>query len=190
MSQTADRGAAAPRRPGDRGRPRFRLRCAVLFGMLPLVFLSPRAASAGKPAGGAGIARTVVEVPLAKGVSIADAISSMKLRASLLNLKLVARQPLSKQVAVSGVKNVRRLEIYQFCNPVTAYDMVQFDIAYAAYLPCRIAVVEDPKGRGWLVMLDPNRLLSPGMPPALKKKAMRVIDDLRQIIGAGAKGAL
>lgn len=170
--------------------PRLRRCCVVLVWLLPLICGVPARAGAGKPAGGAGISRTVIKVPLAKGVSIADAISSMKLRASLLNLKLVAQQPLSKQVAASGVKNVRRLEIYQFCNPATAYDMVQFNLAYAAYLPCRIAVVEDPQGKGWLVMLDPNRLLSPGMPPALKKKAMQVIDDLRQIIGAGAKGAL
>lgn len=136
------------------------------------------------------IASTVVEVPLAKGVSIDDAISSMKLRASLLNLKLVAHQPLSKQIAATGLKNVRRLDIYQFCNPITAYDMVRFNMAYAGYLPCRIAVVEDGRGKGWLVMLDPKRLLSRGMPADLNKRASTVIEDLTQIVKAGAAGAL
>ncbi|MGA7802354.1 MAG: DUF302 domain-containing protein [Gammaproteobacteria bacterium] len=136
------------------------------------------------------ITATVLKLPLAKGVSIDDAISSMKLRANMLNFKLVAHQPLSEQLKASGVKNVRRLEIYQFCNPATAYDMVRFNMAYAAYLPCRIAVVEDKEGRAWLVMMDPQQLLSPNMPPKLRKKAQRVIDDLKQIMRAGAEGAL
>jgi uncharacterized protein (DUF302 family) len=136
------------------------------------------------------IAKTVVRMPLAKGVSIDDAITSMKLRANLLNFKLVSHQPLSEQLKAEGVKNVRRLEIYQFCNPVTAYDMVKFDMAYAAYLPCRIAVVEGRDGKGWLVMLDPRRLLTKDMPSALRAKAEKVVHNLQEIMKAGANGAL
>jgi uncharacterized protein (DUF302 family) len=168
----------------------FSANCGFLALALPLALLPPQPTAAGQADAAADLKKTVVEMPLAAGVTIDDAISSMKLRASLLNLKLVTQQPLSRQVAASGVKNVRRLEIYQFCNPITAYDMVQFDLAYAAYLPCRIAVVEDTRGRGWLVMLDPTRLLSPNMPAALRQKAQRVIDDLQQIVKAGASGAL
>jgi uncharacterized protein (DUF302 family) len=163
---------------------------ARLLGRWSLALVLPLAVLLARPSGAAGVDESVVEVPLAQGVSIDDAISSMKLRASLLNLKLVTQQPLSRQAAMLGVTNVRRLEIYQFCNPITAYDMVQFDLAYAAYLPCRIAVVEDKKGRGWLVMLDPKRLLSPHMPAGLRGRAQKVIDELQQIVRAGASGAL
>ncbi len=171
------------------------LRRTVSHGLLALllvfVFLPLRSTLRAQPnTFSGGIATTVVEMPLAKGVSIDDAISSMKLRASLLNLKLVSHQPVSKQLKASGLKNVRRLEIYQFCNPVTAYHMVSFNIAYAAYLPCRIAVLEDKRGKGWLVMLNPELLLSPDMPASLRNEAEAVIGDLKQIMKAGAEGAL
>ncbi len=189
MFRTAERDLGLEKKVPAKPGPWLRRR--LFFGALLLLVLPFRPALPGQPnAPVAGIAKTVIEVRLKKGVTIDDAISSMKLRASLLNLKLVAHQPLSKQLIASGIKNVRRLEIYQFCNPLTAYDMVRFNMAYAAYLPCRIAVVEDAHGRGWLVMLDPERLLSPKMPPNLRKKAERVIADLKEIVKAGAEGAL
>lgn len=168
---------------------RFVLRYGFSLLALPLACFaagSATAATAPQPP----IASTVIEMPLAKGVSIDDAISSMKLRASLLNFKLVAHQPLSAQLKAFGLKHVRRLEIYQFCNPRTAYDMVEFNMAYAAYLPCRIAVVQGKNGKGWLVMLNPDQLLSPDMPKALRKKAQLVIHQLKVIMKAGAEGAL
>lgn len=162
------------------------------FLLLPAVLLS---LSAFKPALAAppmriDIPATVIKVPLAQGVSPSDAVQSMKLRANLLNFKLVAQQPLSAQLKAMGVKHVRTLDIYQFCKPDVAYDMVNFNMAYAAYLPCRIALEEDAKGRYWLTMLNPNLLLSPDMPAALKKQADSVISGLMQIIKAGAEGAL
>lgn len=171
--------------------PRPALHRGLLLLVLPLTLLAAGPAAGARPrAPQPSVARTVIEVPLAKGVSIDDAISSMKLRASLLNFKLVAHQPLSAQLMALGLKHVRRLEIYQFCDPRTAYDMVEFNMAYAAYLPCRIAVVQSRGGKAWLVMLDPKRLLSRDMPAALRKKAQRVIRDLEDIMKAGASGAL
>ena len=166
------------------------LRNAFLLWILLLAAAVAGPAAAASTPEGADLAATVIKKPLARGVTIDDAISSMKLRANLLNFKLVAHQPLSKQLKAYGEKDVRRLEIYQFCNPATAYDMVKFNMAYAAYLPCRIAVLEDKHGKGWLVMMDPQRLLTPDMPPALRKKAEQVIHKLTQIMNAGAQGAL
>jgi uncharacterized protein (DUF302 family) len=161
-----------------------------LWVLLFVGLASEPAVAAAQGTANTDIASTVIKMPLAKGVTIDDAISSMKLRANMLNFKLVAHQPLSEQLKAAGVKHVRRLEIYQFCNPSTAYDMVKFNMAYAAYLPCRIAVVEDKQGKGWLVMMDPQRLLSSKMPAELRKKAEKVIGDLKQIMHAGANGAL
>lgn len=170
---------------------KFQSRQLMFLGVLLIAAagVSTSAAAQHRPTT-ADIAKTVIKMPLAKGVSIDDAITSMKLRASLLNFKLVSHQPLSKQLKAQGVKDVRRLEIYQFCNPATAYDMVEFDMAYAAYLPCRIAVVEGADGKGWLVMLDPQRLLTKNMPSALRAKAEKVVHNLQEIMKAGANGAL
>jgi len=158
--------------------------------LLCLGLASGPAVAVAQPAAKTDITRTVIKMPLSKGVTIDEAISSMKLRANMLNFKLVAHQPLSEQLKAAGLKHVRRLEIYQFCNPSTAYDMVKFNMAYAAYFPCRIAVVEGKQGKGWLVMMNPQRLLSANMPSSLRKKAEKVIGDLKQIMHAGANGSL
>ena len=47
---------------------------------------------------------TVVKMKIADGVSMDDAIASMKLRANLRNMKLVAQLPLSKQIEAMGQK--------------------------------------------------------------------------------------
>lgn len=163
----------------------------LIFGLFLLLLAgAPIQANAEKAPMHLDISATVVTLPLAPGLSPSDAVQSMKLRANFLNFKLVAEQPLSAQVKAMGRKNVRTLDIYQFCKPDVAYDMVQFNIAYAAYLPCRIALVEDAHGKYYLTMLNPKLLLSPNMPPALKKQADDVINGLMQIIKAGAEGAL
>jgi uncharacterized protein (DUF302 family) len=136
------------------------------------------------------IAKTVVKRRLAEGVTPEDAVESMKLRANILNIKLVAELPLSKQIKAMG-KTSRRIEIYQFCDPLTAKKMVEYDINFAAYLPCRISLVEDKNGQAWLIMMNLDMLLqNPKMDPALKKEAVRVRDTLMQIIDAGANGEL
>lgn len=136
------------------------------------------------------IEQTVVKKALADGVSMDDAVESMKLRANLLNMKLVAELPLSKQVEAMGEKS-RRMEIYQFCDPLTAMHMVEADIHFAAYLPCRIALVEDDKGQGWLVMMNPDMMLNSGhLTGVLREQAIQVKNNLIEIMEAGANGAL
>jgi len=134
--------------------------------------------------------QTVVKVPLAEGVSMDDAVASMKLRANMHNMNLVAELPLSKQVEAMG-KKARRMEIFQFCDPLTAQRMVEANIHFAAYLPCRIALVEDEDGQGWLVMMNLDMMLNGAtLTDELKAEATRVRDALMEIMQAGAEGAL
>ena len=133
---------------------------------------------------------TVVKQQIKDGISMDEAVESMKLRANLLNMKLVAELPLSKQIEAMG-KKARRMEIYQFCDPLTAQRMVEANINFAAYLPCRIALVEDNKGQGWLVMMNPDMMLTGATLSAeLKKQATEVRDNLHEIMKAGVNGEL
>ena len=69
--------------------------------------------------------------------------------------------------------------------------MVEYDINFAAYLPCRISVVEDKKGQAWLVMMNLDMLLQNAkFNPDLKKEAMRVRNVLMEIMDAGTTGDL
>ncbi|QGU32634.1 DUF302 domain-containing protein [Thermochromatium tepidum] len=139
---------------------------------------------------GMGLANTVVKMPLAEGVSIDDAIDSMLVRANGLNFKLVARQPLYKELEAMGVET-RHVEIFQFCDARIAAQMLNHDIDFAAYLPCRITLIEDRDGKAWLVTLDLDQVMQMAdLPPDLKELAIKVRDTINEIMTAGAKGDL
>ena len=88
-------------------------------------------------------------------------------------------------------KKARRIDIYQFCDPLTAQRMVEANINFAAYLPCRIALVEDEHGNGWLVMMNPDMMLQgTTLTPEVKKQATKVRDALLEIMQAGVYGEL
>ena len=136
------------------------------------------------------VSQTVIQRPLEEGVSMDDAIDSMKLRANLVNMMFVAEQPLSKQLKAMGVES-RRLEIFQFCDPLIARKMVDYNPIFAAYMPCRIALVEKPDGKAYLMMLDLNMLIQGAkLDPELRALAEQVNQKLTEIMEAGATGAL
>ena len=84
---------------------------------------------------------------------------------------------------------LRRIDIFQFCDPLTAKRMVEHDISFAAYLPCRIALVENAQGQVWLLMMNLDMFIQhPRFDPALKADAVRIRDMLLEIMAAGAAG--
>lgn len=155
----------------------------TLLAMLVLPSLAP-AAEEGT------IADTVVKMPLAEGVSMDDAVESMKLRANGLNFKLVAHLPLYKELESLGIET-KRVEIFQFCDARIAAEMIAHDIDFSAYLPCRITLIEDQTGKPWLVTLDLDRVMGTAkLTPELMEKAILVRDNIRSIMEAGANGEL
>ncbi len=158
--------------------------------LLPLILVFAAGAARADDVPAVPLDKAVIKMRLHKGVTMDDAISSMKLRANMLNMKLVAHLPLSKQIEAMG-KKARRMEVFQFCNPLIAQQMVESNIDFAAYLPCRIALVEDEHGQGWLVMTNLNMIIRGGhLEPKLKAKAEQVRDALMKIMKAGAGGEL
>ena len=162
------------------------LLCKAMLAMLLCVLVAT--VQAAPPV--MNIEDTVVKTPLAEGIGFEDAVESMKLRANMHNMKLVAELPLSKQIEAMG-KQARHMAIYQFCDPLTAQRMVEANIHFAAYLPCRIAVVEDEKGKGWLVMMNLDMMLKGAtLTKDLEARATKVRDVLMDIMKAGANGEL
>lgn len=134
------------------------------------------------------IAQTVVKMPLAEGVSVDDAIQFLQSKAAELNMKIVAHQPVSKELQARGIET-GPMHIFQFCNPEDAHKMVQHNVLFAAYMPCRIALVEDVDGKVWLMMLDLDILINNApLSPELKEMAARINKDLMAIMEAGATG--
>jgi uncharacterized protein (DUF302 family) len=158
----------------------------ILF-LLPLILVLGTIQSRAE---GISIADTVVKMPLAEDVSMDDAIDSMKLRANALNFKLVAHQPLYKELEAMGLET-KRVEIFQFCDARIANAMITEDINFAAYLPCRITLIEDQQGQPWLVTLDLDKVIAMAdLPPSLMGHATKVRDTIREIMTAGASGDL
>ena len=134
------------------------------------------------------IKQTVVQMSIQDGVSRDDAIQALMSRAAEINLKFVARQEVSKELEARGLKTPY-LDIFQFCNPEDARKMILHDPIYAAYMPCRIAMVEDKDGKLWLMMLNLDMLInSELLPPELTEIAIRVNQAMLDVMVAGATG--
>ena len=160
----------------------------VAFVALPNALAADKASEAALKGGSA-----VYKIKIEKGVSLSDAVQSMQLRANDLNLKQVSELPLSEQVAAMTGKPQRRITIFQFCNALVAKKLVDYNVDFAVFLPCRIALIEDDKGQGWLVMMDMDVAhLSKDyhIPPKLAEEMQTVREQLKSIMRAGASGAL
>lgn len=135
------------------------------------------------------IGQTVLKMGLADGVSPDDAGEAMRSKAAELNMKLVGYQNVGEEVRNRGI-DAPRLEIFQFCDPEDAVKMVQFNTIYAAYMPCRIALVQDSEGKHWLEMLNLDMIINAyQLPPELQAIAITVNGTMLSILTAGATGA-
>ncbi|MBL3591230.1 MAG: DUF302 domain-containing protein [gamma proteobacterium endosymbiont of Lamellibrachia anaximandri] len=92
------------------------------------------------------IYQSVIQMSLAKGVSLKDAGDAMTSKAAELNLRLVGRQKVHEQARSRGITSPH-LEIFQFCDPEDAVKMILKNPLYSAYMPCRISLVEDKDGK-------------------------------------------
>ena len=160
-----------------------------LLAGLGLGMLGAFGAEAAPAAATDGAALGVVSRKLAAGLSAKDAAQSMESTADNANIKLVTTLALSEQVAAMTGKKQRLMTIYLFCDPLIAQDMVDANPLFAAFMPCRIAMVEDATGSLSLVMMNLDPLVA-AAPPELQAKAKHIRDVLMKIMEAGANGDL
>ncbi len=139
---------------------------------------------------GNGAAATVWKAKVADGLTFEDVDQSIKQVAIDRNIRGVGELPLGDQVAAMNGKPWRKLNIYLYCNPLTAAKMIEHDLAYAAYLPCRVSLVEDETGQLWIYTLDMDMMIYGGktLPPELLKEALEVKDIMQDILARAAEG--
>ena len=133
---------------------------------------------------------SVVRVPVAKDLSNEDIEEAMESVAVERSIRSVGMLPLSEMVELQTGEKQRYLKIYQYCSPRTAMTMVDHSDAFSAYLPCRLAVIEDKQGQKWVYTLDMNTMIYGGapLPPELLEKAIEVQATIDAIQQAGATG--
>ena len=139
---------------------------------------------------GSAAQATVWKRKVDEGLSPEDVETSMKSIASSHNIKKVGELPLYKEVAAMSGKPYRFAKIYMFCNALTAAKMMDFDNAFSAYLPCRIALVQHPDGELWLYTLNMDMMIYGGkpLPAELKQTALEVKETILAIMEGGATG--
>lgn len=133
---------------------------------------------------------TVWKMQVDEGLKAAEVEEIMKFVANEHNIKNVGELPLYKQVEASTGKPFRFMKIYMFCNALTAAKMVEYSDAFSAYLPCRVTLLEDKKGKLWLYSLNMDLMIHGGtpLPEELKKEALNVKKIILDIMKRGASG--
>jgi len=139
---------------------------------------------------GNAAAATVWKAKVAEGLSFEEVDESIKAVAVDLNIRGVGELPLGDQVAAMNGTPWRKLNIYLYCNPLTAAKMIEHDLAYAAYLPCRVSLVEDEEGQLWIYTLDMDMMIHGGktLPPELLEEALGVKSIMLDILERASQG--
>ena len=132
---------------------------------------------------------TTWERKVKDGVSADDIAEILKSVAIERNMKEVGILPLSKELAARSGKKEKHLTVYSYCSPTIAREMVDFSPHMAAFLPCRISVVEKEDGL-WLYTLNMDMMVKMGrkLPSPLKEHAMRVRDTIWEMMDRASKG--
>ena len=133
---------------------------------------------------------TVWKVPVEEGLSWEDVEDTMRFVANEHNIKNVGELPLSEQVQLMTGEEQRFLKIYMFCNPLTAANMFEYSVAFSAYLPCRISLIEDTDGKLWIYTLNMDMMIHGGtpLPEELRAEAIQVKEIMLDIMNRGASG--
>ncbi|UCC57381.1 MAG: DUF302 domain-containing protein [Gammaproteobacteria bacterium] len=133
---------------------------------------------------------TIWKEQVQEGLTAQDVEETVRFVANEHNIKNVGELPLSEQVAAMTGEEQRHLKIYMFCDPLTAAQMVEYSVAFSAYLPCRVTVVEDQEGKLWLYTLNMDMMIHGGtkLPPKLFVEANKVKETILDIMKRGATG--
>jgi uncharacterized protein (DUF302 family) len=163
----------------------------TLFAVFLLAFAQVATAATDK----AGISYTNVKLQIARiqiqdSVSFDDAVESLKLRANQHNLKFVGANQLYKEIEALTGKPAKRMEIYNFCDGLTANKMLAADPMMIAFMPCRIALIEDAKGKRWVISMMMDLKLIKAMPADTRQSAERVMAAMKDMMVAASKGDL
>jgi uncharacterized protein (DUF302 family) len=132
---------------------------------------------------------TTWERKVKAGVTIEQIESSLQSISAEDNMRSVGELPLSKELEARTGKKEKFLKVYSYCSPAIARKMVDFSPHMAAYLPCRISVVEKEDGL-WMYTLNMDMMVRMGrkLPPDLERDAMKVRNTIWKMMERASQG--
>lgn len=132
----------------------------------------------------------IARIQIQESVSFDDAVESLKLRANQHNLKYVGVNQLYKEIEALTGKPSKRIEIFNFCDGLTAGKMLAADPLMIAFMPCRIALLEDREGKRWVISMMMDLKLIQAMPVDTRNSAEHVMAAMKDMMVAASKGDL
>lgn len=132
---------------------------------------------------------TTWERKVKPGLTVEDIETVFAQVATERNMRSVGELPLSKELESRSGKKEKFLKVYSYCSPTTARKMVDFSPHMAAYLPCRLSVVEKEDGL-WIYTLNMDMMVKMGrkLPSPLKEEAWAVRETIYQMMTRAANG--
>ncbi len=132
----------------------------------------------------------VWEVQVEEGISVEDVKESMQSLATARNFLFVGESPFYKQAEAVTGEAFRHVSFMNFCDARVGIEMIDYNDAYTAFMPCNIAVVEGKDGRITLYALNMDFLIHGAreLPPELKSSALKVRQTMREIMEGAAAG--
>jgi uncharacterized protein (DUF302 family) len=106
------------------------------------------------------------------------------------NFLFVNESPFYKQAEAVTGEPFRHVAFMQFCDVRVGIEMLKYNNAYSAFMPCVISIVEDTDGKLWLYAMNMDFLIhgAKELPPDLKRDALRVRRIMREIMEGAAAG--
>jgi uncharacterized protein (DUF302 family) len=155
---------------------------ALLFGSTQTTLAAPPTLEISK------IQVQQLRIQVADSVSFNDAVESLKLRANQHNLKFVGVNQLYKEIESLTGKPAKRMEIFNFCDGLTAQQMLAADLNTIAFMPCRIAIVEDDAGKRWVIAMMMDDATIHALKGETRKNSERVMAALKDMMLAASSG--
>lgn len=123
------------------------------------------------------------------GVTVADIEEAFTSVAAEDNIRTVGDLSISRELELRSGKPERFLKVYSYCDPAAARQMVDFSPSMAAFLPCRVSVVEQDDGL-WIYTMNIDMLIKMGrpLPPNVSATLHRVRATLLKMLERGAAG--
>lgn len=139
----------------------------------------------------------VVKYKAKPGLTFDEVVESLKLRANQLNFKFVGANLMWKDFrAVLNDDTAPRVEVLSFCDIAVGRQLLKLIPEMAAFLPCRITIMEDADKNIWVLTQDWDATWldyagkAMGITPELRQAAIDIRDKMDNMMRAAANGDL
>ena len=123
------------------------------------------------------------------GVTVAEIEEAFTSVAAEDNIRAVGDLPISKELELRSGKPGKFLKVYSYCDPAAARQMVDFSPGMAAFLPCRVSIVERDDGL-WIYTMNMDMLIEMGrqLPSDVSATMHRARATMLKMLERGAAG--